>query len=149
MATEIQFNDNRPLHSWIKSDLFWRTFVLLAFLIGVSMAAWFLSFRIVERTPRGQQIAAQISSIVTITRAAILHSAPTLRRELLLDLADDQGIRVYPREESDVTEPLPNRPLITVIEEKVRAQLGPNTQFVGSVNSIDGFWVSFMIDDDD
>ena len=149
MVTELDFSDTRPRHNWLKSGLFWRTFVLLAFLIGVSMAAWFMSFRIVERTPRGQQIAAQIASIVTITRAAILHSAPTLRRELLLDLADDQGIRVYPREETDVTEPLPNRPVISVIEEKVRAQLGPNTQFVGSVNNIRGFWVSFMIEDDD
>jgi hypothetical protein len=56
----------------MKNGLFWRTFVLLAFLIAASMAAWVASFRIVERTPRGEQLAAQVVSIVTITRAALL-----------------------------------------------------------------------------
>ncbi|MFM7670828.1 MAG: hypothetical protein ACKO6R_10105 [Burkholderiaceae bacterium] len=68
--------------SWLRSGLLWRTFFLLAFLIAVSMAAWVASFRVVERTPRSEQIAAQVDSIVTITRAALLHSAPMLRREL-------------------------------------------------------------------
>ena len=68
------------------------------------MAAWVASFRIVERVPRGEQVAAQVVSIVTITRAALLHSAPALRRELLFDLASTQGIRVYPREDDDDVE---------------------------------------------
>ena len=135
--------------SGMKSGLFWRTFVLLAFLIAVSMAAWVASFRIVERTPRGEQIAAQVVSIVTITRAALLHSAPALRRELLFELATTQGIRVYPREEDDDTEPMPDTDLIRVIEDSVRARLGEDTHFAGYVNDIRGFWVSFRIDDDD
>ncbi len=133
----------------MKNGLFWRTFVLLAFLIAASMAAWVASFRIVERTPRGEQIAAQVVSIVTITRAALLHSAPALRRELLFELATTQGIRVYPREEDDDTEPMPDTELISVIEDSVRARLGEDTRFAGYVNDIRGFWVSFRIDDDD
>ena len=133
----------------MKNGLFWRTFVLLAFLIAASMAAWVASFRIVERTPRGEQIAAQVVSIVTITRAALLHSAPALRRELLFELATTQGIRVYPREEDDDTEPMPDTELIRVIEDSVRARLGEDTHFAGYVNDIRGFWVSFRIDDDD
>ncbi len=133
----------------MKNGLFWRTFVLLAFLIAASMAAWVASFRIVERTPRGEQLAAQVVSIVTITRAALLHSAPALRRELLFDLASTQGIRVYPREEDDDTEPMPDTELIRVIEESVRMRLGEDTHFAGYVNDIRGFWVSFRIDDDD
>ena len=135
--------------SWLNSGLFWRTFFLLAFLIAVSMAAWVASFRIVERTPRGEQIAAQVVSIVTITQAALLHSAPALRRELLFDLADNQGIRVYPRENDDDTRGLPDNGLIKVVEENVRARLGKETQFAGHVNDIRGFWVSFRIEDDD
>ena len=135
--------------SGMKNGLFWRTFVLLAFLIAVSMAAWVASFRIVERTPRGEQIAAQVVSIVTITRAALLHSAPALRRELLFELATTQGIRVYPREEDDDTEPMPDSDLIRVIEDSVRSRLGEDTHFAGYVNDIRGFWVSFRIDDDD
>ncbi len=133
----------------MKNGLFWRTFVLLAFLIAASMAAWVASFRIVERTPRGEQIAAQVVSIVTITRAALLHSAPALRRELLFELATTQGIRVYPREEDDDTEPMLDTELIRVIEDAVRMRLGEDTHFAGYVNDIRGFWVSFRIDDDD
>ncbi len=134
---------------WLRSGLFWRTFFLLAFLIAASMAAWVASFRVVERTPRGEQIAAQVVSIVTITRAALMHSAPMLRRELLFELASSQGIRVYPKEEEDEVEPLADRELIRVVEENVRARLGADTRFAGSVNEIPGFWVSFYIDDDD
>lgn len=55
----------------LRSGLFWRTFFLLAFLIAASMAAWVASFRVVERAPRGEQIAAQVTSIVTITLSLI------------------------------------------------------------------------------
>ncbi len=139
-----------PAHlAGLRSGLFWRTFFLIAFLIAASMAAWVASFRVVERTPRGEQIAAQVTSIVTITRAALLHSAPELRRELLFDLASNQGIRVYPREADDMTDAMPDTDLMNVIEENVRQRLGQETQFAGEVNEIRGFWVSFRIDDDD
>ena len=135
--------------SWLRSGLLWRTFFLLAFLIAASMAAWVTSFRMVERAPRGQQIAAQVVSIVTITRTALMHSAPALRRELLFDLAVTQGIRVYPREAEDETRPLPDNDVTALIEENVRARLGKDTQFAGQVNELRGFWVSFRIEDDD
>lgn len=135
--------------TWLRSGLLWRTFFLLAFLIAASMAAWVASFRIVERTPRSEQIASQVVSIVTITRAALLHSAPMLRRELLFELASAQGIRVYPKEVSDRTTALPDSELIRLVKENVQSRLGTNTEFAGSVNDIRGFWVSFYIDDDD
>ena len=120
--------DATPAHerSWLSSGLLWRTFLLLAFLIAASMAAWVASFRIVERTPRSEQIAAQVVSIVTITRAALLHSAPMLRRELL-----------------------PDNDLVRLVKQNVRRSLGNKTEFAGEVNGEEGFWVSFYIDDDD
>lgn len=134
---------------WLRSGLLWRTFFLLAFLIAVSMAAWVASFRVVERTPRSEQIASEVDSIVTVTRAALLHSAPMLRRELLFELATAQGIRVYPKEVSDEITPLPDSELIRLVAANVRNRLGDNTEFAGTVNDIRGFWVSFYIDDDD
>ncbi len=130
------------------SGLFWRTFFLLAFLIAASMAAWVASFRIVERTPRSEQIAAQVASIVTITRAALMHSAPLLRRELLFELATTQGIRVYPKEADDEITSLPDNELIRLVQDNVRVRLGAETKYAGAVNGIRGFWVSFSIDDD-
>ena len=134
---------------WLRSGLFWRTFFLLAFLITASILAWVASFRIVERTPRAQQMAAQVISIVTITRAALTHSAPELRRELLFDLASNEGIRIYPLEESDVVGPAPDSELMRVLESNVKARLGPDTKFAGRVNDVGGFWVSFKIEEDE
>src|SRR5699024_7350725 len=104
--------------------------------IAASMAAWVVSFRMVELEPRGHQIAAQVVSVVTVTRAALTHSAPDSRRELLFDLASNEGIRVYPREKTDKVVPPPAIPLMPVIESSVRAKLGKKTAFAGSVNDI-------------
>lgn len=135
--------------AWLRSGLFWRTFFLLSFLIAASLATWVTSFRTVERTPRANQIAAQVVSIVTITRTALTHSAPDLRRELLFDLASNEGIRVYPREDTDTVKPPPDTALLPDIVQRVRSRLGDDTRFAGSVNDIPGFWVSFKIEDDD
>lgn len=134
---------------WLNSGLFWRTFFLLAFLIAASMAAWIASFRIVEQTPRANQIGAQVISIVTITRAALTHSAPDLRRELLFDLASNEGIRIYPLEETDEVEPPANSNMMQAIQDYVRSGLGNATRFARNVNDVPGFWVSFTIADDD
>jgi len=123
--------------------------VLFRSMIAVSMAAWVASFRVVEETPRANQIAAQVISVVTITRAALTHSAPDLRRELLFDLASNEGIRIYPLEDSDQIEPPINTGMMQSIQENVRAGLGPDTRFARAVNDVAGFWVSFTISDDE
>jgi two-component system osmolarity sensor histidine kinase EnvZ len=135
--------------AWLGSGLLWRTFFLLAFLIALSMAVWVTSFQVIERAPRANQIAAKVISIVTITRAALLHSAPELRRELLFDLASNEGMRVYPLEETDKVVPPADNNLMPVIEATVRQQLGKNTKFANVVNDMPGFWVSFQLDDVD
>lgn len=139
----------RDRFAWLRSGLLWRTFFLLAFLIFASMATWVATFRIAERAPRASQVAAQVVSIVTITRAALTHSAPDLRRELLFDLASNEGIRIYAREETDRIELSTDNTLMPVIESEVRAKLGQDTVFAGAVNDIPGFWVSFKIEGDE
>lgn len=133
---------------WLKSGLFWRTFFFLAVLVMASMIAWFASFKIVERTPRAQQLAAQIISVVTITRAALTHSAPDKRRELLFDLASNDGIRVYLLEDSDKVE-LPETTASSIeLHEVIQNTLGKETLIASKVNDVAGFWISFDIDDD-
>jgi len=138
-----------PRLSWVSSGLFWRTFFLLATLIAISMAAWVASFRVIEQTPRANQIAAQVISVVTITRAALTHSAPDLRRELLFDLASNEGVRIYPLEDTDEVEPPINNSMMQAIQEHIRAGLGAETRFARNVNDVAGFWVSFAISDDE
>ena len=114
-----------------------------------SMATWVTSLRVVERVPRAEQLANQIISVVTITRAALTHSAPDLRSELLFDLASNEGIRIYPLEVTDRTEAPHDSNLMPVLQARVKSKLGASTRFAGKVNDVAGFWISFKIDEDD
>lgn len=133
---------------WLRSGLFWRTFFFLALLVMASMVAWYGSFKIVERTPRAQQLAAQIVSVVTITRAALTHSAQDKRRELLFDLASNEGIRVYLLEDSDKIERPEANASFNELKALIQNTLGKDTQFAARVNDVAGFWISFSIEDD-
>jgi two-component system osmolarity sensor histidine kinase EnvZ len=134
---------------WLKSGLLWRTFILLAVLITASMAAGIASIQMVERKPQAEQLAAQVVSVVTITRAALTHSAPDLRRELLFDLASNEGLRIYLLEKSDVLGPPPDVARMAEFQQVVKDKLGAKTKFAGMRNGVPGFWVSFRLDDDD
>ncbi|MFT5588934.1 MAG: two-component system osmolarity sensor histidine kinase EnvZ [Bradyrhizobium sp.] len=150
VSTSLSRHDTNPDRlTWFRSGLFWRTFVLLAFLIMASMAAWVASLRVVEREPRAEQLANQIISVVTITRAALTHSAPDMRIELLFDLASNEGIRVYPLEKDDIVMPPRDSTLMPLLQMRIRNKLGLETRFARKVNDVAGFWVSFKIDGDD
>jgi len=129
-------------------SLFWRTFLLIVALIIASLLAWAQSFRVFERGPRAQQIAQQVISIVNITKSALLFSDAALRRELLADLADNEGVRVVPREAADVVKPFPDIPLLRLAAAEVIERLGPATQVAAEVNQVQGIWVSFDIEGD-
>ena len=133
----------------LKSGLFWRTFLLLGALTTVSMTSWIGMITVIQREPQAQQISAQIISVVTITHAALTHSAPELRRELLFDLVSNEGIRIFPLYEDDRIDPPPDNYLMPDIETLVKAKLGHDTRFSARVNGVAGFWVSFKIDDDE
>ncbi|MES2018854.1 MAG: ATP-binding protein [Pseudomonadota bacterium] len=134
--------------SWLKSGLFWRTFLLLGFLTAISMASWIGMINAVQRGPQVQQTAELVISVVTITKTALTNSAPELRSELLFELFSNEGIRIFPLEATDVVEPPPATPLMNDIARLVKERLGPATQFSGSVNGTTGFWISFDIDED-
>ena len=133
----------------LKSGLFWRTFLLLGTLTTVSMIAWIGMISVIQREPQAQQISAQVISVVTITHAALTHSAPELRRELLFELVSNEGIRIFPLEDDDRIDPPPDNYLMPDIEALVKAKLGSDTRFSARVNGVAGFWVSFKIDDDE
>ena len=130
--------------------LLWRTFVLIAALILVAVAAWFELFRFSEREPRARQTAQMVASVVNLTRAALVTAQPDLRRELLVDLQEQEGIRVYPAEPGESLVELPlERPGMRLFAEEVRRQLGPETRLAVERDGLPAFWVSFRIDDDE
>jgi len=141
----------RPLPrllGWARSGLFWRTFLLLAVLTAVSMASLSGMISVFQRGSQAKQTAEQLVSVVTITKAALTHSAADLRQELLLELVSNEGIRILTLEPTDKVEPPPSTSLMPEIEARVRDKLGQDTRFSRRVNDMPGFWVSFDIDGD-
>lgn len=128
--------------------LFWRTLLLVGLLIIASLVAWLQSFRVLERAPRAETIAQQVVSIAQLTRAAVLYADPYVRRDLLAELARNEGIRIYPLENTDVVMPLPDRPLLQLAERSIIEKLGGGTQLASMVNGVNGLWVSLTIDED-
>jgi two-component system osmolarity sensor histidine kinase EnvZ len=134
--------------SWMRSGLFWRTFFLLSLLTTLSMGSWIGMLNVFQRGPQVQQTAELVVSVVTITKAALTHSAPDLRRELLLELVSNEGIRIFALEDTDVVDPPPANPLMPEIAAAVREKLGQQTRFSSRVNGVAGFYISFNIDED-
>jgi two-component system osmolarity sensor histidine kinase EnvZ len=135
--------------SWLPRTLLSRIMLLIAFLLMAGQYAAFRLFEYVEREPRANAAALQAISIANLTRAALLAAHENRRLQLLAELSQTEGVRVYPIEIFEVVEPLPDDPLIQLIAEKIVAHMGAGT--VVSVNhlGLPGLWVSFSIDDED
>ena len=129
--------------------LFARAFLLIALLIVTAVLASFQIYRVYEREPRSRELAQQTVSTVNLTRAALVNADPVLRRQLLIELNDSEGLRVFPVTASEKTEPLPDDPLLERVAEKVRRALGEDTRFAYSRDGEEGLWVSFFIDEDE
>ncbi len=134
--------------AWYRSGLFWRTFLLMSLLTAASMGSWIGIISAFQRGPQVEQTAQLAISAVTITRAALIHSAPAQRRELLLELVLNEGIRVLTKNDDDLVEP-PTNPLMPEISAIVRERLGKQTRFSSGVNGVPGFYISFNIDEDE
>lgn len=129
-------------------SLFWRTFFMLALLLIGSTIAWFQTFRSLEYEPRAIQTAQQIASLVNLSRAALVYSDAIARVSLIKTLAEEEGVRIVPREPKDKYEPFGNSALDRRITEELALRLGPRTTVASSVNGEPGLWVGFTIDGD-
>jgi two-component system osmolarity sensor histidine kinase EnvZ len=132
----------------LKSGLFWRTFLLLSFLTGMSIASWIGMINVFQRDSQAEQTAELLVSVVTLTKAALTHSSPDLRKELLIELVSNEGIRILTLEPEDKVDPPPANSLMPEIAMRVREKLGKDTRFSRRVNDMPGFWMSFDIDGD-
>jgi two-component system osmolarity sensor histidine kinase EnvZ len=133
---------------WPRS-LLWRTFLLLAALVVATTVGWFQIFRAYEVEPRARQISQNLISIVNLTRTALVNSQPELRRELLSDLAEREGIQIYPSEPDERLEPPVDEAVQNLVRELVRRQLGEGTRFANAREGKPGLWLSFDIADDE
>lgn len=131
---------------WPRS-LLWRTFLLVALLMLLSVAAWFAIFHSYEREPRAQQLAQTLVSVANLTRAALISARVDARPELIRDLSDHEGIHLYPAEVDDQIKPLPDTAFLQRVEALVKSSLGPNTRLTLEREGEEALFINFRIDD--
>ncbi|HEY2976439.1 MAG TPA: two-component sensor histidine kinase, partial [Burkholderiaceae bacterium] len=86
-------------------SLFWRTFFLLALLLGGGIFAWVQTLRALEFEPRAVQSAQQIASLVNLSRAALRYADPINRVTVVKTMSEQEGVRLLPREPGDKWQP--------------------------------------------
>jgi two-component system osmolarity sensor histidine kinase EnvZ len=126
-----------------------RSFLLIAALIVTAVLASFQIYRMYEREPRSRELAQQAISAVNLTRAALISADPFRRRQLLIDINESEGLRLYPATSSEKLQPIRPGSFRDRVAGKIRAELGPQTRFATARDGERGFWVSFFIDVDE
>ncbi len=129
-------------------SLFWRTFFMIALLLLGSILAWLQTLRAFEFEPRAVQTARQMASQVNLSRAALINADAIARLSLLKTMAQEEGLRIIPRENSDRIVPADKDTLTQDIARELRQHLGADTVVARQVNQADGFWISFEMDGD-
>lgn len=127
-------------------SLFWRTFILLALLLGGGIFAWMQTFRALEFEPRAVQAAQQIASLVNLSRAALRYADAINTVTVVKAMSDQAAVKVVPREPSDQFEPFEVNRFSRAIGAELRSRLGPDTLVASSVNGMQGLWVGFNIE---
>lgn len=128
--------------------LYWRTFLLIVLLVSASLATWFQSFRVLELGPQVTQTARQITSLIDLTRLALIHSDPQYRASLLEELARKEGIYIYPRNPEDQWAPMKHSEFTKRLETAVDTRLNEQLDFADVVNDRPGLWIGFQIEGD-
>ncbi|MEW6560449.1 MAG: ATP-binding protein [Pseudomonadota bacterium] len=139
-----------PIH-WLRGlfgRLYWRTFLLIVLLVSASLATWFQSFRLLELGPQVEQTSRQITSLIDLTRLALIHSDPQYRVSLLDDLAKKEGIYIYPRNAGDAWTPMNHTEFTKRLETAVDTRLNEQLDFADVVNDRPGLWIGFQIEGD-
>ncbi|MBM3408989.1 MAG: HAMP domain-containing protein [Betaproteobacteria bacterium] len=131
-----------------RSGQFWRTFLLLAGLVIASIVSVFAAYRLLERAPPEQRLAWEITSIVNLTRSALLGSDPARRMLMLEALVREEEVRVLPLEPTDRIDTSRTTPSLRALESRLGMLLSDTTTVAGRVNDENGLWVSFDLSGD-
>ena len=129
-------------------SLFWRTFVLLALLLGGGIFAWVQTLRALDTEPRVVLAAQQIASLVNLSRAALQYTDGINRVAVVKTMTDQEAIRVLPREPGDRFEPFEVDRFTRRVGAELRSRMEPGTVIASAVNSQPGLWVGFTIEKD-
>ncbi|MBP7537293.1 MAG: HAMP domain-containing protein, partial [Ottowia sp.] len=109
---------------------------------------WYQMFRTLEYEPRVIDNARQIASLVNLSRAALIHSDAIARVSLIKTLAEQEKVRILPREPGDRFDLFNQTELERRMSAEIMARLGPGTVVASRVNDEAGLWVGFQIEGD-
>lgn len=129
--------------------LLWQTFLLIALVLILALATWSQIFRHFQEPARARDLSQMVVSVVNLTRTALINADAGKRTELLIELVALEGLRIYPAEPGDETEPLPDTRPMRLLSAEIREQLGDHTRLASRWKTLDGFWVSFRLDPED
>lgn len=129
-------------------SLFWRTFALLALLLGGGVLLWAQTLRQLELEPRAVQAAREIASLVNLSRAALRYSDAIGRVAVVKTMSEQEAVRVVPREPTDTWVPYAHDRFTLRVAAELNARLEQHSVLARSVNGEPGLWVGFMIEDD-
>ncbi|MBK6868752.1 MAG: HAMP domain-containing protein [Burkholderiales bacterium] len=146
--TDMATPDSEARRQPFSISLFWRTFVLLGLLLLSSAIGWYQLFRTLEYEPRVIDNARQVASLVNLSRAALIHSDAIARISLMKTLAEQEKVRILPREPDDSFHPFAQTTLERRLSHELVARLGPGTVVASQVNDEPGLWVGFSIEGD-
>jgi two-component system osmolarity sensor histidine kinase EnvZ len=106
------------------------------------------ALRVLEFEPRSVQAAQQLASMVNLSRAALVYADPIVRVSLLKTMADEEGLRIIPREPSDVFVLADKDVFLQDMAQELRRRLGTGAVVASGVNGQVGMWVGFDIGGD-
>lgn len=129
-------------------SLFWRTFALLALLLGGGVFAWVQTLNSLELEPRALREASQVAALVNVTRAALGQVDGIARITLLKSLGQVGLLHIRPHEPTDQVEPEAKDRFHRELAQEIRRQLGPQAQLSTAVNGWPGLWLRFSIGPD-
>ncbi|MFM7502113.1 MAG: ATP-binding protein [Betaproteobacteria bacterium] len=127
------------------SSLFGRTFLLIAGLLVASLlGAWLVMNQRLGPTPE-QSVAWEVASLANVTKVPLETADPESRKELLSLLDRREGLRLVPRSNSDLIVAFDRSDTERNLTRFLKLEMGNRTQIMGSVNGLEGLWVSITI----
>ncbi len=139
---------------WWGGSFFWRTLAVLVIALVASQAASFWIFRHLVQQPRMAMGIGQFVSHLKTIHAALNTLPPGAEREFLGQLAEKEGIRVFPAMGHEPGRPAADMPGMRMFRARIKALFGEETEvfvrpgapgilWVRMVAGPRAFWVAF------
>jgi len=113
---------------WWAGSFFWRTLAVLVIALVASQAASFWLFRQQVQEPRAAMRIGQFVSHLKTIHAALASLPPGAEREFIEQLAEKEGIRVFPSRGFEPGRPAADMPGMRFFRERIKALFGDEAE---------------------